>query len=212
MSNAHRRIDNAQDLQTGKEPGNEILEKFKEVMLTEEVFKKLFGEDGAKISIDDSLNISEKNVPVLEIRIIKENFPTQNSYQTGTLEGRLLLPPSFKGGYNSKRRLALMFARFLRSPKYMQIFDLVPGLRALGTNFAADYSILYRVGSISLPAIRMTFNYELDPVEWFRTYPEIDPYESLSGESFDIDSSDFNFLVDDTDEILVTSSIYPEEP
>lgn len=211
MSKATDKINDAESMVTGGTPGDDILEKFKERMLTENFFKKLFGEEGNKISIDDNYSVSEHNVPVLELRIISENFPSNNTYQTGRIEARLILNNSFKGSYFKKRKLGLIFSRYLKSDNYAQIFEDVAGLRKMGTNLNIDYSKLYQVGSIALPGIKMSFDFEIDPVAWHRANPNIDKSEMLDGEEFYVDSSDFDLLIEDSDAILNSTTIYEEE-
>lgn len=211
MSKTKDRINSAFEILTGGLPGDDILPRLKELMIQETFFTTLFGDEGKRIDVDGGLSISPESLPVLELRLISETFPTRNSYRTGVVEGRILLNNSFKSNYNKKRRLALIFDRYFSSDKYHAIFDMVPGLIELGKNLRADYALMYRVGSIAVPGIKLRFDFKLDPYLWRKENKNIDWDEPLDGDEFSVTDSELQLLVEDTDELLTTQEIYNPE-
>ena len=210
MSKAKDKIDQAFGVLAGPLYGDDILPKLKEIMLEEQVFRSLFGDTGKKIDIDGSINISSEIMPILELRIINESFPSPGSYHTGRIEARLLLNNSFQSNYGKKRQLALLFKRYFDSDRYRDIFERVAGLRDLGGNLRADYSLMYRVGGNAVPGIKLSFDFELDPHLW-KLANEIDWTEPLDGDLFELTDSELQLFVDGTDELLDTQEIFNPE-
>lgn len=194
-------------------PGQEILQEFKKCLKSEPVFKKLFGNDGERIIIDKAVSINTKAIPLFELRWKTDTYKSFDTYLEGQIEGRMIFPINLKAdNFNVKRKISLMFARFVGSERF-ELFDKVAGLLMFGQDMNINYSVAFGVSGNSLPGILINIPYRLDLHKWYKAHPEIDPLEALDGEEFDVTTYVLEHQVEDDDEIktVFNSEISNEE-
>lgn len=196
----------------GALPGDQLLEAFRASLLTENVFKTLFGNTGERIFTNTQSNVNTKIVPMLEMRWKQDSMKSHDTYLNGKIEGRMLFPISFKDDFNLKRKIALLMMRFIGSDRF-DLWERVPGLIMFGEDMSANYSVAFNVSGSSLPGILLDFPYRLDLVRWRNAYPEIDSEELLDGEEFSVETYDLEMTVekDGTFETVIEDSISNED-
>lgn len=181
-------IPEALDSIVGGVPGGELLEAFKASLMTEGVFKKLFGTNGERIICNTQSSLNTMIVPLLELRYKNDSSQSQETYITGRIEGRLILPSSLKeGDIVLRRKIVLMLIRFLASEKF-DIFERVAGLTEFGVNINFNYAVAFNVGIVNLPGILIDIPYRIDLHKWKMAHPEIDPVNTLDGAAFIVET------------------------
>lgn len=187
MSN-HNVIPESLNSLVGGVPGGDILEAFKASLMTEGVFKKLFGTNGERIICNTQVSLNTAVIPMLELRYKTDNAQSQETALTGRVEGRLIFPSSVKDAdFALRRKVVLLIIRFLASEKF-DIFERVPGLVEFGVNINFNYAVAFNVGIASLPGILIDIPYRLDIHKWKMAHPEIDPLNTLDGAAFIVET------------------------
>lgn len=172
--------------------GENLLQAFKDLMIGNEdqqiagqsVFRVMFGERGERVFVNDVPSYNDTIVPLLELYWQKENFESWDTYLTGSVLGRIVLPAMFRGNYNQLRQVAAVFHRFLGSRACAQIFQTVTGLVEFGAGTDFAYDKLLRVDGLLFPTIEMTLPFKFD-LAWFaQQNPDLDVRGDLDAELF----------------------------
>jgi hypothetical protein len=186
MSNQHARVDLPLSQVTGPLFGSNLLEAFKQELITEPVFQTMFGVNGERIFHAKRPNMNETILPALLLTWKQETFNSGDSYFEGSLDGLIVLPITLDGDFNAKRRVGSLFQRFMGGR--MNVFSNVPGLIKFGYGTQFNYEGLARFDGISAPAIQMTIPFKFD-LQLVRLKSQYDPLAPL-------DNSDIGFVTE----------------
>jgi hypothetical protein len=193
-------------------PGGDILDRFKDSLLTEGIFQKLFGAKGERIICNKQVSLNTAIVPMLELRFRSDTAQSQETYIDGRIEGRLVFPASLKDDdLTIRRKAAFAIIRFLRSDRF-DLFERVPGLIEFGKNINFNYAVAFQVAMDSLPGILIDIPYRIDVHKWEMAHPEIDPSEPMDGNTFDVDTYGFGYKVEKDGNLeTVMTDTFPNE-
>jgi hypothetical protein len=173
MANYKDGVDKPLDRITGPLVGENLLSALKDAMLTQAVFKLMFGKTGEKIYTDKVPSYNDTNLPLIEFMWNGDHYENYDVYQTGTISGRIVLPVKLKGDYNALRRIALAFQRFLGS-RACYLFDVVPGLIEFAAGIDFQYDKLLQCDGLTAPVIPFTFPVKFDLHLFAQKNPDID--------------------------------------
>lgn len=212
MGNEHNNLVEALQSLVGGVPGEELLEEFKASLLTEPVFKKLFGDNGQRVICNTQSSLNTAIVPLLELRWKTDSAQSQKTFIDGRIEGRMVFPASLKDDDLSiRRKIAFILIRFLASDRF-DLFERVAGLTEFGKNINFNYAVAFNIGMNSLPGILLDIPYRIDIHKWNMAHPEIDPTEPLDGEVFSIETYDIAYQVEkDSEFTTVVIDTIPNE-
>jgi hypothetical protein len=160
MGNQDARVDKPISLVTGPLVGSELLESFKQELITENVFQIMFGIKGERIFHEEIPNLNETILPAMLLSWKSETFNSNNTYFQGFINGWIVLPVKLEGNYNSLRRVASMVQRFMGGA--MKIFARVPGLTEFGYGTEFNYDGLARFDGLAAPVIQMNIPFKFD--------------------------------------------------
>ncbi len=187
-------------------PTDQLLESIKSIMLQEPLFQILFDETGSRINIDEVEPKVLTHTPYIQLRTASETYESSNTFLTGSIDTRILLPVSFSGDFLKKKRLAHVFYRFFISDKFREIFTMVAGFEGFN-NIRFNYNAMFIVGRDRIPAIVMTLPFSLNLYRWKLENREIDYTEPLDGELNDITSYELEGYLDNETEEIIYSDI-----
>lgn len=156
------RVDLPIDKVTGPIFGKGLLETFKLEVAKEAVFQAMFGPLGERVFVAEMPNVNETILPAIELAWKRETFKSVNTYLDGQVVGRIYLPTQLKGDYNSMRRVASIFQRWLSTRFKPFTYPENKGLTMFGFGTEFDYTGLATFNGLSCPVIQMTLPFRYD--------------------------------------------------
>lgn len=176
-SNQNVKIDDVISTVQGPLIGSNLLSSFKSQLLAQPVFSTMFGAGSFtvdRVFIDQMPNINDTILPALILQWATDTFNSMDTYFEGSIRGLIALPAHVQGDYNSQRRVANMFQRFMGGP--MQMFDpaVNPGLIKFGYGTQFQYDGLANFSGIQVPVIQMTIPFMFDLLQMQLQSPGFD--------------------------------------
>src|SRR5204863_227380 len=111
----------------GRLIGDELLAQVKARMITDAVWKAIFGVAGERIFVAELPSLNDTIVPFIEFSWAGEVFQNVDLYRTGSLDARIILPAQLKGDFNRFRKIAAAWTRWVGGKQH-RLFDYVAGL------------------------------------------------------------------------------------
>lgn len=181
MGNQTDRVSFPLSIVTGGVVGSDLLDQLKSAMLTQNVFKAMFGENGQRLYFDKVPSYSEAITPGFELYWKDESIQNWDTYLTGNLSGSIFLPTRMQGDVNAQRRIATTFTRFIGSDK-CDLFDRVAGLTEFGlnTSFRYDKMVVLDGGNLAVIDVTIPFKFDLKLLSQKR--PEINYHDDLDAQ------------------------------
>lgn len=158
--NFDKRVEDALMLVKGPLPGEGLFQALKEEMAKERIFRVMFGEDMRHVYTEQIPNLNESILPAMLFSWKSETFNSNRVYFDGSVSAMICLPVRLQGDYNSLRRVALIFQRWMGGSK--KLFDSVPGLTKFGYGTTFMYDGLAKFDGITCPVIQMDMPFRFD--------------------------------------------------
>lgn len=158
--NLENRVRNPLSDVTGILVGQNLLEELKNSLISENVFKKMFGSQGEHIFINSWPNMNETITPVVLLSWKNERIQSLNAYYEGSIDMIIALPTQIKGDYNALRAVGALFQRWMMTK--MVLFRKVLGLIELGVGAEFDYTGLAVFSGVSFPTIKVNIPFKFD--------------------------------------------------
>jgi len=176
--NNENRVENSYANVSGILVGENLIKELKNEMMKEKVFQIMFGgEKGSRIYDNYYPNINETILPFALVEWKKENFKSFNVYFEGTISMTIALPVNLDKKIGHKRKVGLIFQRFLGGP--LNLFDKVPGLISFGYGTDFNYEGVAKMDGFSAPAIQLTIPFKFDLQKLRADNEGFDPFASL---------------------------------
>lgn len=153
-------------------PGQFLLERFKEELLKSAFFRKLFGEKGEQIWVNEEKALNDSTMPVLRLRYQNDTYTNSDTVTSGAIDGVVIFPAILKGKTDIFRRLGITIQRWLGTNHKM--FDAVPGLTMFGRGSTYRYDGLAVYSGTQYPAMPFTLPFEIDNHLFSEMCPEVD--------------------------------------
>lgn len=180
MSNhSETRVDAAIELVEGPLFCRNLMSTFKAQLITQKVFRVMFGDSGERIFINKLPNINQDLTPVLIMKFNSDTFNSTDVYFEGSIDCALGLPTRVDGDMNAQHQVGDMIQRFLGGP--MKMFDPTknPGLIKFGYGAQFRYGGMFNLSGIQLPAIEFTLPFQFDLAQTLIQEPGVDFYADL---------------------------------
>lgn len=194
MSNQNDRVDFPIDLVQGPIPGSTLLETFKTAIIQERVFKLMFGDQGERIFIKDLPSLNETILPCIMAYWRQDQYKSNTTYLEGSIKLEIILPVRLRGDFNSLRRVATIFQRWLGSGNH-DLYSSNKGLIGFGFDSSWNYESLAKLDAVAAPAIVANLPFRFDLALLRNDYDPTMP----------LDESDLEFIEG------VTATIFDEE-
>jgi len=210
MANFSDRVLAPLALITGGLVGADMLSRLKADMIGQRVFQAMFGSQGERIFVDEVPSYNETIFPLIEFYWNNESVQSQDTFLTGTIKGRIILPSKLesKSDINIQRGIAAAFARFIGSAK-CNVIPNVAGLIEFGVNIEFRYDRLFLMQGLTAPAIDFTIPFKFD-LHWLaQTHPEVDLSDDLDAALVGwVESYSIKVLDDNQDVIIPEGVLY----
>ena len=181
MGNQQNRVADPISSISGGVVGAELLPALKAAMISQNVFKAMFGDDGKRIFFDKVPSYNETITPGIELYWKDETFQNWDTYLMGTLSGTIFLPTKLQGDVNAQRSIAAAFSRFIGSDKH-NLFEVVPGLIEFGLNMNFRYDRILVLDGGTLAGIDVTIPFKFDMKRLTQMKPDIDYHDDLDAD------------------------------
>lgn len=210
MSNFKSKVETAVNMVSGPLVGENLLIALKAAMVLEPVFRKMFGNQGERIHLEDPKNVNETSLPAMEFFWQRERVQSANTRQSGTIKANLYLPTLLRGNVTVQRKVANLFQRFLNSDH--DLYDQVSGLIMFGKDADYQYDRLLALTGISIPLIEITIPFEFDLKLLRQRHPEINFNDQLDAQEWGwIESYGLALRDEDSSEVLIEGVIFEKQ-
>lgn len=209
MGNFNDRVVDGLSKINGPLYGEGLLEALKASMIKENVFQALFGLLGERIFIDEIPSYNDSIIPLIEFWWKAETYQSRNSFFTGSLDGRILLPAQIdrkKALPNYSRRIGNAFQRFLGGDNH-NLFDVVPGLIEFGFGMNFRYDQIFQITGLTLPAIAMTIPAKFDLRLLQLQRPEVDWVSELDADEIGFVETYRITIADENSHVLIPEGV-----
>ncbi|MFV8250243.1 hypothetical protein [Bdellovibrio bacteriovorus] len=212
MSKNQAVIEPALEMVSGPVFAGNLMEKLKEALLKDPVMRKLFGNAGESIFVDKMPNYNKTITPFIEFYWTRDTYTNHDVHFSGTILGRIGLPPQLAGDVNKQRILAAIFQRFLGTDScYSMLHPTVPGLIEFAVGSVFEYDRLMDLDGLKIPVITMTLPYKIDLYMFRKAHPEVDFDALLSGDLLEDFEAYKLVLVDDSEHDLLEREVTLED-
>jgi hypothetical protein len=158
--------------------GSNLLDVLKAAMIQQKVFQAIFGTKGERIFVKDVPSYNDTVVPAMELYWVGDTYDNWDTYLTGSITGRIVLPVQLRGDFNRLRQIAAVFARFLGS-KTFDPYSSVYGLIEFGNGIQFKYDQMLKVDALFFPVIPFTMPVKFDLQLYSQQNPEVDVLGNL---------------------------------
>lgn len=165
MGNTDERVVKGLDQIIGILAGSEILDKLKESLNDQTVFKTIFGsieKGNSRIYIDEFPAVNKTTLPRLELQVDTEQVAGSDLRQTGIINGRILFPNNMSSRFKIYRLVCMAISRWFNSKKAIEFVRKIPGMTECGENIEFFYDQRFKHSLGECPAVLMRIPYIID--------------------------------------------------